>query len=372
MKYFNQKKIKRKSIAFLEIILRIIHFFLLRINKFFLVDNAPCLFLVDGYRIGDSILLRPLIKGLIDKFSSTHKIIVLSGKHAFYVYSDYLDQIEIIDYQFPWASYDYSISSIKNLLINWSIIYRKSIEIAIETRGDFRSIAWTHLTCPKRLIGFDFTGGAQLLTDVITDDGNIAHLFEHVKRIGSFVGCTVQEENVRLKKHHKIENANKRIAVSFSGLQPLRNLPIAMGLGIMRRLIDESDFELWYIMSPSEKYFRTDLLEKHFQNKVKIFSGSFKAYFDFLQTSDVYIGMDSGGGHLCSLWSIPSVIIFGTQLSSYASPVGKHPKLFLENESFLPCRPCDGVTCISKVGFQECFAGLEVDKIITFCKNFNN
>jgi ADP-heptose:LPS heptosyltransferase len=370
MKYFNQKKIKKKKIAIGEIVFRILHFFLLTVKKIFLVDNTPCLLLVDGYRVGDSILLRPLIKGLIERFSATHKIIVLSGKHALHVYSDYLDQIEIINYQFPWASYDYSISSLKKLLTNWYILYGKSVEIAIESRGDFRSISWTYLSCPKRLIGFDFTGGARLLTAVIPDDGKIAHLFEHVKRIGSFIGCEVEAENIRLQKHEKIVNVKKRIAISFSGSQPLRNLPVTVGLGIIRRLMEETDFELWYVMSPSEINFSRDLLENNFGNKVKIFSGDFDAYFVFLQTSDIYIGMDSGGGHLCSLWGIPSVIIFGTQPSAYASPVGKHPKLFLENESSLPCRPCDGVACINDAGFQKCFTDLETDKIIAFCKTF--
>ena len=62
--------------------------------------------------------------------------------HAFNVYSDSLDQIEIIGHQFPWASFGYSFSgkteSLDGIGLN---IHRQSSRDCYPTRGDLGRIS---------------------------------------------------------------------------------------------------------------------------------------------------------------------------------------------------------------------------------------
>lgn len=363
MKIFNDSKIHKRTIACFEILIHIIHAIICFLKHIFSACSEPCIVLVDGFLIGDAVLLRPLIKSLIHKYSSTHKIIVISGCHSREIYSDLNDSIQLIEYQFPWAVYDYSFQRITNLIRIWCKLYLMSIDIAIEARGDVRSISWMYLTCPVRLVGFDFTGGRSLLTDIVPDDGKIVHLFEHVQRIGRSVGCSVSDVDIKHAWSNSEHRIGKRIGLSFSGSQILRNLPEDIGCHIINTLISDSDCEIWYIQSPAEKVFTTNYLTQKFGSHVHVFTGNFKEYFDFIKSLSLYIGMDSGGGHLCSLWEVPAVIIFGTQLSYYTMPVGNPSLYCAESETCLPCRPCRGVNCRNDV-YQKCLIDIDFTKII--------
>lgn len=371
MKYFNQKKINWKIIKVIESIANPISFLLNKLKKKMRIDDGnQYILLIDGFLIGDTVLLRPLIREMVKKYCETHKIIIIAGHHARYIFADLSDKIELIEYQFPWAIYNYSLANLTHLLKIWLNLYKRSIDICIETRGDFRNILWGSLICPNRLIGFDFTGGHKLLTDVITDDGKIMHLFEHVKKIGAFCGCDLSSvEDITFENYSNSNKSTviKRIGISFSGSQPLKTLPVEIGLNIITRLIEETDIEIWYIMSPQERCLSTDVLKRKFGSKVEIFSGDFGIYFDFLKTIQLYIGMDSAGGHLCALLGIPSIIIYGTQEAWYCKPISKQT-LGVETKEEMTCRPCDGVHCINDT-YQRCLHTIDINEIINGVSN---
>lgn len=370
MKYYNQKKIHKRLIYLIEVCVLFLGA-IFRLTKSLICLLRPCgeryVLVVDGFLVGDSVLLRPFVKELIKKYSDTHRILILSGKHSFKTYEDILSDIEILNLQFPWATYDYSFRKLLELLWVLGNLLRKDIDVAIESRGDFRSIAWTYLACPNKLFGFDFTGGAKLLTDVVPDDGSILHLFEHVRNLGTILGCNVNSDDVVIQNSNSCEV--NRIGISFSGSQKLRNLPEHIGYQIIERMIKTYDAEIWYIRSPSEKIYSDYNLRTRFGNRLKIFSGDFCEYTKFLQSLCIYIGMDSGGGHLCSMWGIPSVIIFGTQVSSYSKPIGVHPLLCVETKKSINCRPCDATICTNST-FQQCLADIDTDSIFQFSDQF--
>ena len=240
--------------------------------------------------------------------------------------------------------------------------------MAIEARGDFRNIVWAALACPTRLIGFDFTGGARLLTDIVPDDGKITHLFGHTKRLGRILNLEVTDGRIKMDLLPSPKGKVARIGISFAGSQTLRRLPAETGLALLRDLAQSMDAEIWYIQSPQETVYTDELLERELGDRLRLFSGNFEQYYAFLKTLDCYIGMDSGGGHLCSMFGIASVIIFGTQQPSYCSPVGGHPLLCIENSRQLACRPCNGVTCVNNI-YQECLQEINFDAIKRFVKD---
>jgi ADP-heptose:LPS heptosyltransferase len=323
---------------------------------------------VDGFLIGDGVLLRPLIFSLIERYGETHDILVVSGCHSRQIYADIASRIRIIELQFPWATYNYSFRSLGRLFAVWLRLFVTPVELALETRGDFRNIVWIALACPKSLIGFDFTGGTTLLTNIVPDDGRIAHVFEHTRRLGSVLHLPVMEENMFMRHPIPTAEGKPRIGISFAGSQPLKSFPEGIGLNLLCELNKSLDAEIWYIQTPQENIYTKDMLSRIFDGNIQVFNGSFEQYFGFLQTLSCYIGMDSGGGHLCSMFGIPSVIIFCTQKPSYCSPIGGHPLLCVENNRQLTCRPCDGVTCVNGT-YQECLLDIDFNAIIRFIQN---
>ena len=367
MKHFNTSKINHSLIGRVERIIRIIRLILTPVHRR-VAHGRPAILLVDGFLIGDAVLLRPLLRAIIERYGKTHDILVVSGRHARHIYADMLPDIRIIEFQFPWATYDYSLRKLVQLGAIWLRLFTTRVEVALEARGDFRSIAWTSLACPARLIGFDFTGGAALLTDVVPDDGTIAHLFEHARRLGGVLNLEFAEEHIRmdLPTHPKGETA--RIGVSFAGSQPLKQLPREVGLALLRQLATDVDAaELWYIQAPQETVYTDEVLERELGGRLRLFRGNFEQYYAFLQTLDCHIGMDSGGGHLCAMFGIPTVVIFGTQVPFYCRPMGGHPLFCAESALALACRPCDGITCVYET-YQKCLLDIDRHTIVQFVR----
>ncbi len=320
---------------------------------------------VDGYLIGDAVLLRPLIKALMREYSSSHRILLISGYYTRCIDADFINSIEFTELRFPWATYDYSLRSILKLFRILFCLYVIPIDVMIETRGDFRTIALSYLTCPDTLMGFDFTGGRRFLTKVVSDDGTIKHLFKHIEAIGDCIGVKVSIADMIIIEKKQISHSDKIIGVSFCGSLPLKTLKKDTGYEIIRLLLNEKDCKICYVLSQNDKIYTEIELRNNFRDKIGIFKGGFKEYFDFLKQLELYIGMDSAGGHLCSLWGIPSVIIFGTQQSWYCKPVGSHPLLCLETQKELKCRPCAGRQCENTI-VQECLNNINIGLIPAF------
>lgn len=366
MKFFNQRKIKPRTIKILETCILAARVGTCFFKRLLTRGDDSHLLIIDGFLTGDTILLRPLINALLNKYGHSHKVSLLAGPHARYVLSDMASQIELIEYQFPWAVYDYSFRNLFRLCRVWLSLFARYVDIAVETRGDFRSIAWASLLCPDHLTGFDFTGGGHLLTTVVPDDGTVVHLFEHVKRIGQAMGVRVVEEDIAMSARRERCPSGK-IGISFAGSQPLRSLPLQKRRELLDRLVEEKQIELWYIVAPQETASDLDAIRNTYGDRIRYFQGSFAEYYQFMQTLDAYIGMDSAGGHLCSIFGIPAAIIFGTQESWYTKPIGNRNLLCVEPERVLPCRPCDGVVC-KRLEYQECLNHVVIEPVLDFIR----
>jgi ADP-heptose:LPS heptosyltransferase len=362
MKYFNRKKMRPRLIKAIEKCILIARLGLRPFKKLLTRDKTACILVVDGFLIGDTVLLRPLMKALVGKYGQSHKILMLAGPHAQYILSDVASDIHIIEYWFPWATYDYSPRSLTRLFGSWLTFFTKNVDIAVETRGDFRSIAWTSLFCPHTLLGFDFTGGGRLLDTIIPDEGAVVHLFEHIKLIGQALRVTIKEQDILLAPHISHTSIFK-IGISLVGSQPLRSFPYHKKLEIIDRLLEQDRAEIWYIVAPQDPAASIEALRQRFGEKIHFFHGSFAEYFHFMKTLDAYIGMDSGGGHLCSLFGIPAIILFGTQEPWYCRPVGSANLFCVETAEKLSCRPCDATTCTNPE-YQRCLSRISVEEII--------
>lgn len=369
MKIFNLTRSNRIAVSVLEPLIWVLGKILrlIRAADVRASSKKPSLFIIDGFLIGDAVLLRPLVLSIVEKYRESHRIFLLSGAHSKRIFADIQSSISMITYQFPWATYDYSPKSLARLLRLWWRMFIDCPSIIVETRGDFRSIAWAHLTCPDRLVGFGFTGGRRLLTDVVPDDGSVTHLFAHIVRIARVLNLPIDSHAVHLPRFPNQLRSGK-IGISFAGSQRLRQLPLEVVDGLLEGLSSRlANVELHYLVSPGEAAGVLDLIKQKHDSRVRTFSGSFDTYFDLLSTFDLYIGMDSGGGHLASLLHIPSVIIFGTQYAWYSKPIGSHPLLCVESPMLLACRPCDGRTCINAT-FQKCYLTLDIESIIDFAQ----
>lgn len=360
MKIYNTKKIEKlkkiEKYFKIFILLRLPLLLIAKLIRLF-KKNRPEFLLSEGFLIGDAVLTRGITKA-VSKLSSQNYYLGIPQSE--YIFDDI--PIQIIPNQWPWANYNYKVSNLLKLLKVWLKIFLLQPKNILELRGDFRSILFLYLTCPEILGGFPYTGGSFFL-DKRVDTRELLNIEEHTRLLAKEFNLDY-DESYFIKKNKNPNTSTKKLGLSFSGSQILKRIPSSLAEIILNKLIDKKNLELVYIVSPQDHFY--------FENKNLILSKvhkvlenlSFKEYLSELENLNFYIGMDSGGAHLVSMHSTPSLIFYNTNFARLTKPMGNPNLLTLETEEELNCRPCDGVHCVHKE-YLYCLKSIQKSKLET-------
>ena len=150
--------------------------------------NPKSILVVDLHLIGDMVLLIPLLDSLRRGNPGAH-ITLLAGPWA----ADVVLPENLVDEHMPfvarWVKPQGLISALASTARLIRDLRRRRWDWAIDVRGDVRQILIMTLAGARRRIGFSFTGGEALLTDVVADSGELRHLADHHRRIALHLGC---------------------------------------------------------------------------------------------------------------------------------------------------------------------------------------
>src|SRR5688572_25169761 len=136
---------------------------------------------VEAWHIGDVVLATPLLLALRKRFPEA-RIALLGKQHAEELlrHSGLVDEVIVFD--FPWtaktAKYHprrYNLGALRRLV---SRLRSSRFDLTIDARMDLRSNLLTFLSRAPRRIGYDFGGGAFLLTDAVPAEPDARHRVE--------------------------------------------------------------------------------------------------------------------------------------------------------------------------------------------------
>ncbi len=355
MKYFNTGLVARaKKIEPFLLLLLPIRLLLTPIALLLrLRTNRIDIFVGDGFLVGDTALIRPLLAACV----ATHKSLVyLGGMQGKTLLAD----IPLIHYyfQWPWATYQYSLIAFVRLVKLWLYLFLSQPKTVIEIRGDLRNLAIFYLACPRLLYGYSFTGGKFLLDAEPQHMDEFFHLEIHHQELAYLCLLNYKVEDFFVKQ--KLRPQPKyQIALSFAGSLKLKTLPAKLGRFVIEKL-QLSGIELIYLKAPLDRFLTdSDVLK---ETGVTIWKGDFNSYVKTLSQVSGYIGVDSGGSHIAAMYQIPELLFFGTQFPSFCAPLPYPGQQILETELNLSCRPCAGVICANSK-FQACYETIYFEKI---------
>lgn len=324
--------------------------------------------MADGFLIGDCVLLRPLLWGMVRQ---SRRVVYIGGQHADTLLSDI--PAERLTFQWPWAVYDWRPAALWRLFILALRIFFLQPRCVVEPRGDMRSLAFLYLCCVPRIAGYSFTGG-KFMIDVEPDVPGIEHLEVHNRRLAESLGLEYSVDDIvyggvksaagMFSKAGGQETSKPgEIALSFSGSQPLKALPRATAAVLLHELSMRNK-RMVYLAGPNDHFLSTDDGESLLKTwNVEIWRGNFKAYVQKIRSAELYVGMDSGGGHIAAVFGIPALLFFGTMRADYCAPVGNARQAVLETTEALTCRPCGGVVC-TNTSYQVCLTGISRQAIV--------
>lgn len=315
----------------------------------------------DFHLIGDIVMLTPLLKALKTSYPNA-RVVLVAGPWAndILLGTNLVD--EIISFSAPWVKYGQGLSGLLACFRLIKQLRKKRWDLGIEVRGDVRQILLLWLTGAARRVGFDFTGGAPLLTDIVFDNGTLAHIGDHHKRICKHLGIWSDKDSylpfLKLTADEKLKASNipAFIGFHFGASLPLRRLP-SLEIIKLLSMFQSSNVKLLVFSTPGECGFDSLLeqLPQSVRSKVELWSGSLREFIVVVGSALHCYFMDSGPAHISSALAVPTTVFFGPAESNYVRPLGE--KIEIVSKLDVQCRPCDQIYCTNKV-HQYCMHGL--------------
>jgi len=325
--------------------------------------DAPRSILVfDFHLIGDIVLLTPLLKALRERHPDAYICLVagpwatelLTGTH-------WVSRVET--FEAPWVKYGQGWRGLwRCLRLCWTL--RKTRwDWGIEVRGDVRQIALLFFCRVKRRIGYAFTGGQELLTDVVPDDLQHPHLLDHNRRIAAYLellpDSAVFAPSLQLLPAEQTRAAliDPFVGFHFDASLPMRRFPLEE-VDLLLGQFADSTTSLRVFMPPSGAQDLARHLAQHplyLQGRLQMWRGSLREMVVCLSRAQHFFGMDSGPAHIAASLGVPVTVFFGPAWPERVQPIGKRVQVAIRMD--VPCRPCDQVHCVHQTQ-QYCLRGL--------------
>jgi heptosyltransferase-2 len=317
--------------------------------------------LIDLHLIGDMVMLIPLAAALRARYPGT-RITLVAGPWSLPILHATGVVDEVVVYEAPWVKAQPRLSGLVGFFRLARELRRLGADIGIDVRGDVRQILLLYLGGCKRRVGFDFTGGARLLTDVVADDGTVRHILDHHERIAARLDAWRGEPFVpRLRLTAEETEAARGIA-AYDGFHlgaslPLRQLPPAAAAELIGRAYRPDRQAVLFATPDMDKYVEEvlSLLPASQASRMQVWRGGLRDFVVQVSRAARMFTMDSGPAHVAAALGVDTVVFFGPNLPLATAPRG-HRVRVVEDRT-VPCRPCDQHHCINPV-HQACMRGL--------------
>jgi heptosyltransferase-1 len=319
--------------------------------------------------IGDAVMLLPFLAALRRRYPTAH-ITVVAGPWNQPVLANDPSVDDLIEFAAPWvkgqgirASWPAARSLVRKLRANrW--------DIGVDMRGDIRNILILYFANCMQRVGFDFTGGASLLTQVVPDDGRLASLLEHHERLAACLQALDGQPFVSRLTLTELERAQAQSIAPYVGFHfgaslALRRLPVAEAVTLVTRCLKDWSGPAMVFSTPELEAYVAELeanLDSALASRVVVWRGDLRSFIVTASRARLLYTMDSGPAHMAAATGSPTVVIFGPNRAQYAAPRGPNV-ISVELEPPLACQPCDQQRCVHPSVMQACLRGRVPDAI---------
>jgi len=325
------------------------------------VTGEPRSILVfDFHLIGDIVMLTPLLAALRDAYPSAH-IALVAGPWAGDVLRGlpYVD--ELVEFAAPWVKYRQGLVAWRNCWKLLRHLRQHHWDLGLEVRGDVRQILLLALSGARRRVGYDFSGGAALLTDVVASGSGHRHIAaDYHRSLCEHLGiwrdreylpqlCLTGDEQLSASKHEIFTG------IHFGASLTLRIPGETMLDDFVTALLARSrgPFVVYHLLEAPRV--SQHLLRKLGEDgaSVTLWKGSLRDFICQLSRCSHLYALDSGPAHIAAALGVKVSVIYGPSLPEMTRPLGGSVRII--DGRILPCRPCDQRSC-SNAQYQQCFA----------------
>jgi heptosyltransferase-2 len=305
---------------------------------------------VEPWGIGDVILATPLLEAIRENFFGA-SITLLAKRHAepLLAHSGLVD--EVVAFDFPWTAFTHKYRPSRYEASAFESLFRRlrqhDFDVSLDARRDIRSNVVTYLAGARRRIGYDFGGGAHLLTDVMPSGDQNAHKIEDWLELLKPLGVSVLAARKPRLTVTEAERATARDRLKLLGVSsgaPLIGLHPGASNAVRRwdqRRYGEVLMNLLRDPSAQVVIFEEregDSAGITTPRPVPRVRTGIRELMALVAECDVVLCSDSGPMHIAEALDVPVVALFGGSRSDWYGPRGEFHSVIQVDE--MPCRPC--------------------------------
>ncbi len=321
------------------------------------MSHKPKLLILELWGLGDLAIASRFINAA----SELYEVTVLAKPYAHDLQQALWPQAKVISFVAPWTAFRGKYRLFRwpwKQLLKLSLQLRKEkFDFAISGRWDPRDHGWVRVCGAKKCIGFPRSGSKHLLHQHLPLPGKKAHRYDQWRLAGEAINIELPDWRSG-NRHPNQTRSIKKAIVHTGAAQPVRVWPLDKYLGLINfleqqglgvDLICDADQVSWW-----EKNNRQSKLPQ-----------SVSELIELLKTGDIFIGNDSGPGHLAAALDLPTLTIFGPQLTEWFRPA--HPQgMVVEGKD------CEYKPCFDSCRFEtpHCMAGVTFDEVKQTTQSF--
>ena len=289
----------------------------------------PKLLIVELWGLGDLVIATPFIRAAAEKFDVT----VLAKPYAKDLQKAFWPGVTVIPFTAPWTAFKHKYCLWKWPWKSfWRLNQQRKIQfdIGVSARWDPRDHLLMTLLRVKQRAGFPRIGSQIFLTKPMERPEPISHRYEYWRALAQGLGLKLPDFETVFRD---FPQANGHQVMIHSGAgQPVRVWPLERYQALAIHLRQQG-YEVQIACDLDQQRWWRDAGEQ----KV-IAPGNVSELISIINQAGVFIGNDSGPGHLAAVAGVPTFTLFGPQLHEWFRPM--HPDAEVIEGKPCPYKPC--------------------------------
>jgi ADP-heptose:LPS heptosyltransferase len=317
----------------------------------------PKLLVVELWDMGDMIIATPFLRAACERFSVT-----LVCKPPWQdLRSRFWPDVNVIPFLAPWTAFKHKYRLYAwpwfDLLRLRKLISRGQFDVGLSAHagGDPRDHLLLALAHVKERIGFPRMGSKIFLTRPLERPDPASHRYEYWRVLGDALGLDLPaREKISLSAGAP---AGEEILIHTGAKQSVRVWPLERFRALAARL-RRKNFRVQVACNPDQRDWWLQAGEKNVvvpQTIIELLAVVDRAL--------LFIGNDSGPGHLAAMVNVPTFTLFGPQLPEWFAPL--HPDSEWIEGKPCPYKPCSDYCyfpsphCLQTISEEEVWQRVE-------------
>jgi heptosyltransferase II len=258
---------------------------------------------------------------------------------------------EVIAFDFPWTAFSGKLSPSKYVPSDFRQLIRelraRDFDVSFDARRDLRSNAITYLAGARRRVGYDFGGGAHLLTDALPSGAQNDHKVSDWLALLSPLGIKNDSTFIPSLTVTEAEKAGARQRIAMLGLSTERPI-VGIHPGarnavrrwnpkrfaeVIDLLVDERGVQV--LLFEEGQGDSREITPRHWVRRIK---ADLRGFMSLATQCDLLLCSDSGPMHIANALGVPVTALFGPQRREWYGPRGERDRVVQVDD--MPCRPC--------------------------------